>query len=117
MKHKLKKERKNENMITLSWFEQLFVQIGISFLTLLLGRPGQSVSVTLSDWEQLVIGTVASLLSLLATKIKNATEQSAIQTVSAFLQQLLSGAPLEASGIQAAIAFLQKLLAGQVSTA
>lgn len=50
---------------------------------------------TLSFWEQIIIGAAVSFLSVLASQVKNQTELA---------------------GLQAAITFLQKLLAGQVST-
>ena len=49
-----------------------------------------------SWWESFILGTALSLLTLLASKITNATELLALQ---------------------AAVDFLQKLLAGNVSTA
>jgi hypothetical protein len=51
--------------------------------------------VKLSLWEQILISTALSFLTVLAGTIKN---------------------PTELAGIQAAITFLQKLLAEQVST-
>jgi len=101
-------------MFTLSWYEEFIAQLAVGLLTVLASKAG-TTAVTLSWWEQFIVEAASSLLSLLSTKIKNTAEQGAIQAAAAFLQQLLSGAPLEASGIQAAIAFLQKLLAGQVS--
>jgi hypothetical protein len=52
--------------------------------------------VQLSWWEQFIIGAAISFLTVLASKVTNATELA---------------------GLQSALAFLQKLLAGQVSTA
>ncbi len=51
--------------------------------------------VTLSWYEQLIIGSAISFLTFLETKIKN---------------------PTELAGLKAAVAFLQKLLSGNVST-
>lgn len=53
------------------------------------------MTITLSWWEEFIITSAMSLLSLLMTKISN---------------------PVELAGIQAAIAFLQKLLSGTVAT-
>jgi hypothetical protein len=50
--------------------------------------------VTLSWWEQFIIGAAISFLTVLQAKIKN---------------------PVELAGLQATIAFLQKLLNGNVS--
>jgi hypothetical protein len=52
--------------------------------------------VQLSFWEQFIVQAGVSLLSVLASTIKN---------------------PTELAGLQAASSFLQKLLAGQVSSA
>ena len=51
--------------------------------------------VQLSFWEQFIVQAAVSLLSVLASQVKNTTELAALQ---------------------AGIGFLQKLLAGQVST-
>lgn len=50
---------------------------------------------TLSWWEEFIVTAGISLLSTLASKIKN---------------------PVELEGLQAALTFLQKLAAGNVST-
>jgi hypothetical protein len=53
--------------------------------------------ITLSWWEQFIIGAAVSLLTLLQTKITNPTELAAIQAAITFLQKLLSGTvPIEA---------------------
>jgi hypothetical protein len=52
--------------------------------------------VSLSWWEQFIIGAAVSFLTVLASKITN---------------------PVELAALQAAIAFLQKLLGGQVALA
>jgi len=49
--------------------------------------------ITLSWWEQFIVTAAVSLLTMLASKVKN---------------------PLEVDAIQAAVQFLQKLLAGTV---
>jgi hypothetical protein len=51
-------------------------------------------TVTLSWWEQFIIGAAISFLTILVHKIKN---------------------PVELAGLQAALDFLQKLMAGGVS--
>jgi hypothetical protein len=50
----------------------------------------------LSFWEEFIIGTAISFLTVLQSKIKN---------------------PVELAGLQAALEFLQKLLGGQVTLA
>ena len=47
--------------------------------------------INLSWWEQFIIGASISLLTLLASKIKNPTELAALQAALAFLQKLLTG--------------------------
>lgn len=46
---------------------------------------------TLSFWEQLVIGMAISFLSAIAPMVTNATEQAALQAALTFLQKLVSG--------------------------
>ena len=57
-------------------------------------RGKEHSMVTLSWWEQFIIGAAISFLTVLQAKIKN---------------------PVELAGLQATIAFLQKLLNGNVS--
>jgi hypothetical protein len=45
----------------------------------------------LSWWEQFIVGAAVSLLTLLASKLTNATEVAALQAAIAFLQKLLGG--------------------------
>ncbi len=47
--------------------------------------------VTLSWWEQFIIGAAVSFLTLIASKITNPVELDALQAAIAFLQKLLSG--------------------------
>lgn len=47
--------------------------------------------ITLSWWEQFIVGAAVSLLTLLQTKITNPTELAAIQAAIAFLQKLNDG--------------------------
>jgi len=47
--------------------------------------------ITLSWWEEFIIGAAVSLLSLLASKIKNPAELAALHTALTFLQKLLAG--------------------------
>jgi hypothetical protein len=47
--------------------------------------------ITLSWWEQFIVGAAVSLLTLLQTKITNQVELAAIQSAITFLQKLLSG--------------------------
>jgi hypothetical protein len=47
--------------------------------------------VTLSWWEQLVIGMAISFLTALQTKITNTAELTALQAALTFLQKLLGG--------------------------
>jgi hypothetical protein len=47
--------------------------------------------ITLSWWEQLIIGSALSFLTALQSKLTNATELAALQAAAAFLQSLLSG--------------------------
>jgi type IV secretory pathway VirB2 component (pilin) len=47
--------------------------------------------ITLSWWEQFILGAAVSFLSLIAQKIKNPTELAALQSALAFLQKLLAG--------------------------
>jgi hypothetical protein len=46
--------------------------------------------VKLSWWEQFIIGAAVSFLTLIASKITNATELAALQAAIAFLQKLLA---------------------------
>jgi hypothetical protein len=45
----------------------------------------------LSWWEQFIIGAAVSFLTVLVSKMTNATELAALQAAIAFLQQLLNG--------------------------
>ena len=45
---------------------------------------------TLSWWEQFIIGAAISFLTVLQTKITNQTEVAALQATIAFLQKLLN---------------------------
>jgi len=47
--------------------------------------------ITLSWWEQFIVQAAVSLLSVLASKVTNPTEQAAIQAAITFLQRLLGG--------------------------
>jgi hypothetical protein len=47
--------------------------------------------ITLSWWEQFIVTAAISLLTLLESKIKNATELAALQAAIQFLQSLLGG--------------------------
>jgi hypothetical protein len=47
--------------------------------------------VQLSWWEQFIVSAGVSLLTVLASKITNATELAGLESALAFLQQLLSG--------------------------
>lgn len=47
--------------------------------------------VKLSWWEEMVIGSAISFLVLLETKVKNPAELAALKAAVAFLQKLLSG--------------------------
>jgi hypothetical protein len=58
---KARRQRRRENMVTLSW------------------------------WEQMIIGSAISFLIFLEGRIKNPTELAALRQAVAFLQKLLSG--------------------------
>jgi hypothetical protein len=45
----------------------------------------------LSWWEQFIVSAAVSLLGLLASKLKNATELAALQAAISFLNSLLAG--------------------------
>lgn len=47
--------------------------------------------ITLSFWEQFLIGSAISLLTFLESKVKNAAELAALQAAVQFLQKLLGG--------------------------
>lgn len=47
--------------------------------------------VQLSWWEQMIIGSVISFLTLLETKVKSPAEIAALKAAVAFLQKLLGG--------------------------
>jgi hypothetical protein len=47
--------------------------------------------ITLSFWEQFLIGSAISLLTFLESKVKNTSELAALQAAVTFLQKLLSG--------------------------
>lgn len=47
--------------------------------------------ISLSWWEQFIVGAAISLLTLLQSKISNTTELNAIAAAISFLQKLLSG--------------------------
>jgi hypothetical protein len=47
--------------------------------------------ITLSWWEEFIVGAAVSLLSLLASRIKNPTELAALKAALEFLQKLLAG--------------------------
>ena len=47
--------------------------------------------VSLSWWEQFILGAAVSFLTVLVSKMTNATELAALQAAIAFLQQLLNG--------------------------
>jgi hypothetical protein len=47
--------------------------------------------VTLSFWEQFIVGAALSFLEVLATQVKNTTEIAALQAAIGFLQKLLAG--------------------------
>ena len=47
--------------------------------------------ITLSWWEQFIIGAAVSLLTLLQTKISNQLERAALTAAIEFMQKLLSG--------------------------
>jgi hypothetical protein len=46
---------------------------------------------TLSWWEQFILGAAVSFLMILEPKVKNPTELAALQAAVAFLQKLLGG--------------------------
>jgi len=46
---------------------------------------------TLSWWEQFIVGASISLLTTLESKLTNTTELAALQAAAAFLQSLLGG--------------------------
>jgi len=46
---------------------------------------------SLSWWEQFIIGAAISLLTVLESKLTNPTEIAALRAAVAFLQQLLGG--------------------------
>lgn len=45
----------------------------------------------LSWWEQFIVGAALSFLTIIASKLTNATEQAALQAAIQFLQKLLAG--------------------------
>ena len=45
--------------------------------------------ITLSWWEQFIVGATLSLLTMLESKITNPTEKAAIEAVITFLRRLL----------------------------
>ena len=47
--------------------------------------------IKLSWWEEFIVSAAVSLLTLLASKVTNQTEQAAIQAAITFLQKLLAG--------------------------
>lgn len=47
--------------------------------------------IQLSWWEQFIVNAAVSLLSVLASRLSNATELAALQAAISFLQKLLAG--------------------------
>jgi len=47
--------------------------------------------ITLSWWEQFIVGAAISLLTTLESHVKNATELAALKVAVGFLQSLLGG--------------------------
>ncbi len=52
---------------------------------------GKTKVLTLSWWEQFIVGAAISLLTLLESKLNNPTEIAALQAAVTFLQSLLAG--------------------------
>ena len=47
---------------------------------------------SLSWWEQFIVGAAVSFLTMLESKISNQTEKAALQSAVQFLQRLIGGA-------------------------
>ena len=54
-------------------------------------KKGGKPMLTLSFWEQFIVQAAVSLLTVLDSQIKNATEKAALQAAITFLQKLLGG--------------------------